>query len=219
MGGGRPTHARERTAAQLSMSRHASPNNHTTGSLAADVAVLPQHLRERTRVFKPLSGDNSRGSESVSMPVICWTRKALRAHENPALDVGICAANRLGRPLIVLIEVEDRYPYSTARRQHFVLEGVAELQRELKQRRIRFATHVHRDGHRQRSACSMAYRASLVIAEEPFCAPWKHGVQMLASGKFVAPVWLVDCETIVPAAQTNPNSCHRAWQPPAPDAS
>jgi deoxyribodipyrimidine photolyase len=60
-------------------------------------------------------------------PVIYWVRKVLRGHENPALDVAICAANRLRRPLLVLIEVEDRYPCATARRQHFVLEAVVPI--------------------------------------------------------------------------------------------
>ena len=181
-------------------------------SVVVDLVDLPQHLRDRTRVFKPSTGSATSKSKAFPMAVICWTRKALRGHENPALDVAICVANRLRRPLLVLIEVEDRYAYSTARRQHFVLEGVVELQQELRERGIRCATHVHRDGNRQRPACSLAYRASLVIAEEPFSEPWKHGIEVLASGKFSAPVWLVDCESIYPARKTSPTSCHRAWQ-------
>lgn len=181
-------------------------------SAVADIVDLPQHLRDRTRVFKPPTGSASSTSKVFPMAVICWVRKALRGHEHPALDVAICVANRLRRPLLVLIEVEDRYAYATARRQHFVLEGVVELEQELRERGIPCATHVHREGNRQRPACSLAYKAALVVAEEPFSEPWKHGVEVLASGKFSAPVWLVDCESICPARKTNPSSCHRAWQ-------
>ena len=49
--------------------------------------------------------------------MIYWLRKVFRAHENPALDVAIATANHLQRPLLVLIDIEDRYPQSTARRQ------------------------------------------------------------------------------------------------------
>ena len=186
--------------------QHAARQPHARGVLPAvddgraalaDLADLPRHLRERTRVFKPVSSIDrlshpaTSGSELSPLAVIYWARKVLRGHENPALDVAICAANRLRRPLLVLIEVEDRYPYATARRQHFVLEGVVELQQELTARGIRWSTHVHRKGHRQRPACSLAHRASLVIAEEPFTVPWKRGVGVLASGTFSAPVWLV----------------------------
>ncbi len=99
----------------------------------ADVADLPRHLRERTRVFKPGSSTDrpshhtTSGSDLSPLAVIYWARKVLRGHENPALDVAICAANRSRRPLLVLIEVEDRYPYATARRQHFVLDGVVPI--------------------------------------------------------------------------------------------
>lgn len=65
-------------------------------------------------------------------------------------------------------------------RQHFVLEGVGELQEELKHAAIRYATHVHREGHRQRPICSMAYRACLIIAEEPFCVCSKNCTRALS---------------------------------------
>ena len=42
------------------------------------------------------------------LPVIYWLRKVLRAHENPALDVAIAVANHMQRPLLVLIDIEDR---------------------------------------------------------------------------------------------------------------
>ena len=72
-------------------------------SAVADIVDLPQHLRDRTRVFKPPTGSATSTSKVFPMAVICWVRKALRGHEHPALDVAICVANRLRRPLLVLI--------------------------------------------------------------------------------------------------------------------
>ena len=49
--------------------------------MVPDIADLPQHLRERARVIKPMSESaTSSGQNSCVLPVICWTRKALRAH-------------------------------------------------------------------------------------------------------------------------------------------
>ena len=54
---------------------------------------LPDTLRERTRVLR---GDGLDGDF-----VLYWVRGAIRGWENPALDVAIEAANRLGKPLFV----------------------------------------------------------------------------------------------------------------------
>jgi hypothetical protein len=176
------THASKDTKPQpLGVAGSRAADGDTTSAVIDPRIILPHHLRERTRVAKAAlppstSLEQQQGQQqqqqNQQLPVICWTRKVLRAHENPALDVAICAANHLRCPLLVLIEVEDRYPHATARRQTFVLEGVAELQQELRDRGIRYATHVHRSGHRQRPACSLAYRSSLVVTEEPFSVPW-----------------------------------------------
>ena len=76
----------------------------------------------------------------------------------------------------------------------FILEGAAAVSAELRARGIRVATHVARDKHRQKPACSLAFRASVVIAEEAFCAPYRAGLTALAGGRFSAPIWVVDAD-------------------------
>jgi hypothetical protein len=78
---------------------------------------------------------------------------------------------------------------------------------------LQVAVHVSRAGHRQQAALSLAHRAAVVIAEEPFCAPWFAGCRALCGSKsFAAPVWLVDADSIVPCSLVHPSSCHKAYK-------
>ncbi|KAJ1476024.1 hypothetical protein T484DRAFT_1826316 [Baffinella frigidus] len=178
---------------------------------AISVKLLPRHLQERTRVAKVATVATS--SEAPEGQFILYVmRKVLRGHENPALDAAIEAANLTHLPLLVLLLVEDRYPNATARRQTFLLQGAAAAVEELRAQGLQVAVHVSRAGHRQQAAFSLAHRARLVVAEEPFCAPWLAGCRALCSKSFAAPVWLVDADSIVPCALVNPAACHKAYK-------
>ena len=68
-------------------------------------------------------------------------RTAVRAEENPALDVARAAATARGTPLIVAAFLLSAHPYPTARRWTFWLEGLRDAQRELeRQVPLRFQT-------------------------------------------------------------------------------
>merc|ERR1740130_389358 len=167
--------------------------------------LAPSTLRQRVRCGKP-------GECLPGWPVLFWARKTLRGHSNPALDAAISAANHLGAPLLVLIHIsEDRLPHSTARRLHFLLEGVRSMQAQLRKRNITAAFHLSRAGHRQPAHLSLAHRAALVVTEEPFCAPYLDGLAQLCASKITAPVWIADCDSIVPVSLTTAGSTHRAY--------
>jgi len=163
---------------------------------------LPLHLRERVRAVKV--------GQISSRPVVYWMRNTLRAHDNPALDVAVQAANALCVPLLVLLHVEDRYPYATARRQRFLLEGAQSVQAELKQRGLPSHVQVDRNGYRDAVHFGLACESSLLVAEEPFCVPWLAGVERLSRESFRAPLWLVDTASVVASSLVPPNACHRA---------
>ena len=65
-------------------------------------------------------------------PVLYWMRTAVRAEENPALDVARAAAAARGAPLLVAAFLLGAHPYPTARRWVFWLEGLRDAQRELR---------------------------------------------------------------------------------------
>ncbi len=58
-----------------------------------NIDCLPESLRERVRWVAK--------SASQGEFVLCWLHNALRAHENPALDVAMVLARHHGLPLLV----------------------------------------------------------------------------------------------------------------------
>jgi len=168
------------------------------------LAALPHHLGCRVRTRKD-------GDCNASGFVLYWMRSALRAHENPALDVAIVAARQLRVPLVVLLHVEDQYPHATARRQNFLVEGARAALKELRLRGLTVSVQVDRAGSRQRPQFTLAERAALVVTEEPFCVPWLAAVEALLEHDFSAPLLLADCCSVVPSSLIPPSACHRAY--------
>ena len=70
---------------------------------------LPAALAERTRLLSRERAD------SKGECVFYWMRTAIRAEENPVLDVAIHFANRLGLPLLVYQGLSERYPFASDR--------------------------------------------------------------------------------------------------------
>ena len=58
--------------------------------------------------------------------VLYWMQNSQRAEFNPALEVAIAAANRLGLPVLVGFGLTADYPEANARHYAFMLEGLAE---------------------------------------------------------------------------------------------
>ncbi|HKM52569.1 MAG TPA: hypothetical protein VJY33_04105 [Isosphaeraceae bacterium] len=59
------------------------------------LAGLPDHLAERSRVV------HDRPLRSAGEFVFYWMHNALRAHENPALDVALLLSPEMNLPLLV----------------------------------------------------------------------------------------------------------------------
>ena len=64
--------------------------------------------------------------------VLYWMRTAVRAHENPALDVARHEATARSIPLLIAAFVLAGHTYPTQRRYKFWLEGLADTQAELR---------------------------------------------------------------------------------------
>jgi deoxyribodipyrimidine photo-lyase len=70
--------------------------------------------------------------------VVYWMSAAQRAQSNPALEFAVKKSNEHALPLIVLFCLFDKYPEAYERHYAFMLEGLAEVQRGLQQRGIKF---------------------------------------------------------------------------------
>ena len=68
--------------------------------------------------------------------VIYWMQASQRARYNHALEYGIRQANIMNVPLVVYFGITDNYPSANYRHYLFMLEGLKEIQKELKEQDI-----------------------------------------------------------------------------------
>ena len=93
------------------------------------------------------------GAEPPGACVLYWMRAAVRAEENPALDVARAAAAARGAPLLVAAFLLGAHAYPTARRWVFWLEGLRDAQRALR-RQVPPGSRGARGGSSPRHACT-----------------------------------------------------------------
>ena len=91
-----------------------------------DAGFCPEALRARARL---LVNETPRAGV-----VLYWMRVAARAHDNPALDVAVAAANTLGTTVLVYQALSERTPYASDRHHTFMLEGARDVARDLRRR-------------------------------------------------------------------------------------
>lgn len=158
--------------------------------------ALPPWLAERVVTTRP-----SASAAGTGEFVLYWARTAVRAHENPALDVAISVAATRGIPVFVYHALSERYPYASDRHHMFILEGARDFAAELTRRGIAAAFHLERSGHRGPHLLTLAARAALIVTELMPVAPlaaWTEALQDAVD----APVWQVDTACVVPMPLT-----------------
>jgi photolyase PhrII len=121
---------------------------------------LPPHLAERTRLLPGQSFDPRRKR------VVYWTHHALRSDENPALDVAIFMAQRLGLPLLVYQGLSEKYQYASDRHHTFILEAARDLQQSYAKLGINFALHVERRGARSPHLARLATTSAVIVTDD-----------------------------------------------------
>lgn len=136
--------------------------------------------------------------------VLVWVRGAMRASSNPLIEAGAEAANALDLPLLVYQCLDDRHPYASDRIWRFVLEGAADLDRDLKNRGIRYAFHLatgRADG--EPPLVRLARKSAVVIADVHPVEPIRSWTEALAVRVPETPVVLIDASCIVPVTATD----------------
>ncbi len=152
-------------------------------------AALPPALGERVW---PLSRGPAAGTF-----VLVWLRTALRAHDNPVLDVALAAADALGLPVFVYQGLSERYPYASDRHHSFILEGARDLHADLAARGLGSALHVERPGHRGPHLATLAAAAALVLADDTPVPPLTDWTLRLRDA-VETPLWVVDAACVLP---------------------
>ncbi len=133
-------------------------------------------------------------SERPGRYALYWMQAAQRADWNPALDLAIGEAGRLGLPVVVVFGLTDRYPEAALRHYVFMLEGLRETARRLSALGIPLAV---RRGAPDAVALAAADDAALVVCDMGHLRHQRQWRQTLARN---APcrVLAVETEVVVP---------------------
>lgn len=153
---------------------------------------LTPDLRLRTRRL------NRRRFKRDQRYVLCWLQQALRATDNPIIDVAVSLGNEFGLPVLVYHGLDNRYPYASWRLHRFILEASASLDDPLSKRRLRFCRYVRR---REKPEPHLVYRladsAACIVTDDMPTFVARRQAESVAK-KAPQPVLVVDAACAVP---------------------
>ncbi len=152
-------------------------------------SALPEALRLRTRAL-----NRKRAREGGY--VLCWLRQALRARDNPALDVAVSVANARGVPCLVHVGIREDYPYASDRLHAFQAGAAAVLETELAARGIAAASLLERPGHDAAGVLERLAGAAVCTVTDDPALPLDGG--QVAALAEAGPVLAVDSARMVP---------------------
>ncbi len=177
---------------------------------------LPEYLGERCRLITSEGeGDapekqrsaqlaaqenEQRGPKSGNF-VLYWMRTAVRADENPALDVASYLATELELPLLVYHGLSESYQYASDRHHTFILEGARDVQAAFDRMGISYAFHLERPGSDSDYLRQLAVSAAIVVTEDMPVPPASSFLASLSSG-LTTPILCVDTACVVPMQLT-----------------
>ena len=130
--------------------------------------------------------------------VLYWMQQSQREAHNPALEYSVGIANSLGLPVIVVFVLMEDYPEANERHFAFMLQGLEEVARGLKRRRIPLLV---RGGDPQEVVVELAHKAAALVCDRGYLRhqrDWRELVSRLVGcqviqveGDVVVPVDLV----------------------------
>lgn len=103
--------------------------------------------------------------------VLYWMRTAIRADENPALDVARKVACELDLPLLVYQGLSSRYEFASDRHHTFILEGARDVQADLGELGVSYVFYLETQNSNDAPLRELAGRAQVVVTEDMPTAP------------------------------------------------
>jgi deoxyribodipyrimidine photo-lyase len=131
--------------------------------------------------------------------VVYWMQRAVRAVDNPALDVAIEAANLLGLPVVIYFGVIPNYPNANLRHYHFLQQGLRDAAEDAAELEVGFVVRRAPD---TLEAFLEEVRAALLIGDENPCREPERWRRALAR-RLRIPYWTVDADVVVPSRVFN----------------
>ncbi|MBN1436385.1 MAG: deoxyribodipyrimidine photo-lyase [Sedimentisphaerales bacterium] len=129
--------------------------------------------------------------------VLYWMQASQRAEYNHALEYAVRQANSIGKPLLVVFGITDRYPGANERHYYFMLEGLAETQKVLAKRGIVMVVE-HQSP--EDTAVRWAEKACVVVTDRGYLAIQRKWRKYVARN-IGCPLVQVESDVVVPVEQ------------------
>ena len=128
--------------------------------------------------------------------VIYWMQASHRTRDNHALEHAIYRANRLSLPLLAYFGLTGEFPSANLRHYSFMLQGLAEVSRDLDQRGIPF---IQRHEDPAAGIQALARKASLIVVDQGYLRTNRSWYDLVA-GSVSCPVEQVETNVLVPVS-------------------
>ena len=138
--------------------------------------------------------------------ILYWMQASQRVECNHALEYAVGEANERNLPVVVVFGLTDRFPEANLRHYAFMLEGLEEVRKGLRDRGIRFAL-MRRSP--ELAATAMAEEAALVVADRGYLRiqrQWRNHVAKNAPCAVVQ----VESDAVVPVETASPKEEYTA---------
>ena len=138
--------------------------------------------------------------------VLYWMQSSQRVDHNHALEYAVQRANDLGQRLLVVFGLTDDYPEANLRHYGFMLEGLRDVEEDLRKRGIKF---VVRRGSPDEVALEAGRNASLIVTDRGYMRPqkrWRERVAREAGCSLVQ----VETDVVVPVELASGKQEHAA---------
>lgn len=149
--------------------------------------------------------------------ILYWMQQSQRAVYNHALEFAVAEANARRLPVMVVFGLTGKYPEANLRHYAFMMEGLEDTQRTLRERGIPLHIEI---GSPQKVALKAASGAALLVCDKGYLhhqIQWRRSV----ASKAPCPVAEVESDAVVPvayasakaeyAARTLRPKLHRQW--------
>ena len=138
--------------------------------------------------------------------VLYWMQSSQRAEYNHALEYAVQRANELGQRLLVVFGLMDDYPEANLRHYAFMLEGLADVEKALGERGIKF---VVRKGSLDDVALEAGENASLIVTDRGYMRPQRRWREKVAKEAGCL-VTQVESDVVVPVELASGKQEHAA---------
>jgi deoxyribodipyrimidine photo-lyase len=131
---------------------------------------------------------------------------AQRAGTNHALEYAVGVSNELGRPLVVLFALTDRYPEANERHYAFMLEGLKETRERLRERGVPM---IVRRGEPDEVVAAFGRDAALVVVDDGYVRTERRW-RASAAASLECPLVEVATNVVVPVEAASPKEEYAA---------